>query len=113
MLRPTTVLLTIALAGCASYSEIQSLAPEVDFPTAKDPSGFVACVMPKARERWPNLATLGPDGSAQVITIAGDGYGTFATVTVTPAAAGSRVVYRTKTRAGRFTAFADDLASCA
>lgn len=100
------------LAACSTYSEVQSMAPEIVVATAKAPAEYAGCIMPKARERWASYASIAPDGATQVLTIAVEGSRVLATVTIVPEGSGSRVAYRTTTQAGRFRAFTGDVAAC-
>lgn len=69
----------LLLSACASYSEVQSLAPRLEAVSAKPMADVAGCIMPRARERWALLASIAPDGQAQVVTVARDGLQTLRT----------------------------------
>lgn len=103
---------SLLLSACASYSDVQALAPRIEAVSAKPVSEVAGCIMPRARDRWALLASIAPDGPAQVVTIARDGLQVLATVTVAPESTGSRVTYRSTTSAARFREFEGDIAGC-
>ncbi len=100
------------LTSCATYSEIQSKAPILEVVSAKTAAEYAGCIFPRARELWRSTATIGPDGDRQVLTVAGDDTGVYATLTIAPEGAGSRVTYRGGAQLGKFRRFQDDIAAC-
>src|SRR5690606_30138025 len=112
-MRGIAVLSVILLAACTTYSERQAQEPLLEVVSAKAPAAFAGCIMPKAREHWAGYATLGPDGDAQVLTIAVDVNRVMGTLTIAPAGEGSRITYRAWIDSGKFRAFRADIAACA
>lgn len=106
------IITAIILASCASYADRQAQEPRLVVTSTKPQSDYVACIMPKARERWGGMVTVGPDGDAQVLMVEPNSTGVLMTLTVEPDGQGSRISYRSASRIGFFGQFQDDIAAC-
>jgi len=104
--------LSLALTGCASYAERQAQEPWHVVESTKGPTDFVGCIAPLLREHWAGM-TVAPDGAATVIALPLPDLGAvLATVTVEPAAPGSRASLRSATQTGNYKRAAAHMDSC-
>jgi len=89
------VIAVLALAGCATYSELKSTQPVHQSDTAKSAQAFVECVLPKYVDIQADAHAM-KDGESVVVVlpIGNRGGDLAATVTATPNGAGSRVAVR-------------------
>lgn len=93
MIRAVVIAAALTLAGCASYSEMQASEPRLILETDKSPDEYAGCLMPKARDLWRDMVSIGPDGNARVISVATNA-GTLSTTTIVPRPAGAGVIFR-------------------
>ena len=73
---------------------MQERPPALDIQSAKAPEVYAGCVAPKLMEIWPGMISVIPDGEKTVVTVASTGGAVTATLTITPAGAGSHVTWR-------------------
>lgn len=109
----SAILASAILAGCVSYGDRQAQEPRLVITSSKTTTDYVGCIMPKARERWGGMVSVGPDGDAQVLVLAPDGASVIATLTVAPDGNGSRISYRSANQVGMAGRFMDDIRFCA
>jgi len=90
---PLVVALALALAGCASYAELQGKPPISDFIVDRPADAYMGCIAPRMREIFGASANVLPDGDSLVLSVA-EGKHAVLSVTAAPEAGGTRVTYR-------------------
>lgn len=85
----------LALAGCATYSELQQRPADYTAQTEKAPQAFIDCLLPKIVDMQSDAHAM-RDGDATVIVmpISGHGGHLAATISASPISSGSRVELR-------------------